>query len=88
MEMLNAATGELLAADGNANGDLTQPGDLLIGDHDNDGSPDLLVDANGLVELAVLVYPLSANEAPGEVKLQVQIKDGSGWQDAAVDLLR
>ena len=88
IEFLDVATGQLIACDANGDGELTGKGDLLIGDADGDGAANLSVPRGGVTEIALLVYPVTSSTVTGELTLDFQLQDGSGWQTAAKDILK
>jgi tetratricopeptide (TPR) repeat protein len=86
VELVEAATGKVLAVDATGDGDFKGVGDVIFADGNLDGSPDLRLDKNQRVaEVEIQVYPLSANTEVG-VNLELQKSDGT-WVLSATDRL-
>ena len=83
-----STTVQLIACDANGDGELTDKGDILIGDADADGAANLSAPRGGVTEIALLVYPVTSSTVTGELTLDFQLQDGSGWQTAAKDILK
>jgi tetratricopeptide (TPR) repeat protein len=91
IELLHAATGDLIAVDARGDGELKDAGDMIISDANRNGIADLAIPTRGPVEFAVLVYPLpdaKPQATKEDIVLDVQIKDATGWQSAAKDILK
>lgn len=88
IELLHPDTGELLAVDANGDGQLDGPGDVLLADANHDGFTDRLCDPGTPVEVALLIYPLTASDPPGESSLDIQLRNSTGWETAARNLLK
>ena len=88
IELLHPDTGELLAVDANGDGQLDGPGDVLLVDANHDGFADLTCAPGSPAEIALLIYPLTSTEPPGESSLDLQLRSPAGWETAARNLLK
>ncbi len=88
IELLHPDTGELLAVDANGDGQLDGAGDVLLADANHDGFADLLCASGTPAEVALLIYPLTTTEPPGELSLDIQLRNATGWETAARNLLK
>ena len=88
IELLHPDTGELLGVDANGDGQLDGPGDVLLADANHDGFADLLCASGTPAEVALLIYPLTTTEPPGELSLDIQLRNATGWETAARNLLK
>ena len=88
LELLAANNGELLAVDANGDGQFDGLGDLLHADQNRDGFVDLSCPAGRLVEIELLIYPLTNLEASADASIDVQLHSSSGWETAARNLLK
>lgn len=86
VELVDAASGKVIAVDATGDGDFRGVGDVIFADGNLDGCPDLRFDKNQRVAtLEIQVYPSS----PGheiDVRLELQKRDGS-WASSATDRL-
>lgn len=86
VEVVDAATGRVLAVDATGDGDFRGVGDVIFADGNLDGSPDVRFDKNQRVaEVEIQVYPLSRQEEIG-VNLELQQRDGT-WKLSSTDRL-
>ncbi len=86
VELVDAATGKVVAVDATGDGDFKGVGDVLFADGNLDGIPDLRFDKGQRVAtLEIQLYPISRYDEVG-VKLELQQRDGT-WSVSATDRL-
>lgn len=86
VELVDAATGKVLAVDATGDGDFRGVGDVIFADGNLDGLPDIRFDKNQrIAELEIQLYPLSTTTEVG-VKLELQKRDGT-WALSSTDRL-
>jgi hypothetical protein len=86
VELVDAATGKVVAVDATGDGDFKGVGDVIFADGNLDGIPDLRFDKGQRVAtLEIQLYPISRYDEVG-VKLELQQRNGT-WTVSATDRL-
>lgn len=86
VEIVDAATGAIVAVDGNADGDFEDAGDVLAVDANMNGFPDFAGSARTVAAFHLYVFP-GAIPAGDVLDLTVWTGNGSQWHADAVDSL-
>jgi len=89
VELWDTKKNSLLAVDATGNGLFTDAGDLLLGDSDHDGFPDLPCPPGQGTELELRVFPVAdVKIAKSEIRLDIQLSGAAGWETSAQNILR
>ena len=89
LELYEETTGRLLAVDNDGDGNFESKGDAVYVDQDENGWPDIPVDAeSGARVLQLLVFPKAGTDASArEVTIRVSLESDGAWMLQAEDTL-
>jgi tetratricopeptide (TPR) repeat protein len=89
VELWNADKNTLLAVDATGNGEFSNEGDLLLGDSDHNGFPDLSCPTGQGAGLELRIFPITRSKpAESDIQLDVQLSGTEGWETSARNILR
>ncbi len=85
----NETTGQILAIDAQADGDFQKSGDVLFHDADENGFPDLPMDAEtGVAFLEILVFPLQTPVSEDSLSVEIDLLNADGqWEKQEKNIL-
>jgi tetratricopeptide (TPR) repeat protein len=86
LEIVDQASGQLLAVDANGDGDFSGIGDVVFRDNNRDGFPDLPLAPDGdFAALLIFVFPEAGGGTLEEMTVEVDLLQEGGWRPAGTN---